>query len=119
MAVTVVTLNGTTLPQASGFDIRTEYLAGVTTLANGDIRRDLVDSNRKRRFVLSWVHQNKTNRDAIETAYTAAVAGAVNLVTPDGDTVSVTAPPQPGIQASGYSTGAAMYYRISLELWEV
>jgi hypothetical protein len=119
VSISAISLNGSSLPQASGFDVRSEYLAGVTTLANGDVRRDLVDANVKRRFVVSWVHVSASDRDTIETAYTAAVAGSVSFVTPEGDTTTVTAAPSPSMTAQGYSDGKNMYYRLSLELWEV
>jgi hypothetical protein len=98
--------------------VRTEYLGAATTLANGKLRRDLVNTQAKRRFSLAWTRLSASQRADVEAAYDAAVKGEVAFVGPDGVTCTVTAGPQPAASFEGWVSARKVYFRGSLELYE-
>lgn len=119
MAINTIVLNSSNLPQVSGYSQRMEYLGGATVLANGDLRRDLVDSNGKRRWTLTWSALDSSGISTILSAWGAAVAADVSFTSPDGTGYTVNAGQNPSMQWEAYKVaGGALRYRATLELWE-
>ena len=118
MAISTLSLNGVPLVAPSAFNVRTEYLGAATTLANGKLRRDLVNAQAKRRFSLAWTRLSASQRADVEGAYDAAVKGEVSFVGPDGVSCTVTAGPQPSASFEGWVSARTVFFRGSLELYE-
>jgi len=120
MAINTIVINSVNQPQVSQYSIRIEYLGGSVTLANGGLRRDLVNANGKRRWSLSWSALTATQLGTVLTAHAAAVAGDVTFTSPDGTGYTVNAGPNPVMSWEAYQVaGGALRYRASMELWEV
>ncbi len=119
MSVSTTRLNNIPLAQVADYSISTAYVGGAVTLANGALRRDLMDVNAKRRFSLAWVGLTSAELATIEAAYAAAVAGDVAFVGPDGASCNVNAGPNPGLRKEAYKVaGGTLRWRCSFELWE-
>lgn len=116
--ISTLVLNGQALAPPSAYSKRTEYVGASTTLANGKLRRDLVQSQAKRRFTLAWTRLNAAQLAAVEAAYDAAVKGEVSFVGPDGVACTVTAGPQPSASFEGWVSARTVFFRGSLELYE-
>lgn len=120
---TTMKLNGATLAQCSSFSVRLEFLGSAVTLANGELRRDLVKTLVKRRWTLSWVALSVSEAITVIEAWAAAVAGDVKFIPPDygtgtGYDVNAGANPQSTFEAYQVA-GGTLRYRASIELWEV
>lgn len=119
MSISATKLNGVTLPQVASYSISTAYVGGAVTLASGQIRRDLMNNNAKRRISLAWVALTGAELATIEAAYHAAVQGDVAFVGPDGMTCNVNAGTTPGLNKEAFRVaGGALRWRCSFELWE-
>jgi hypothetical protein len=64
-----LTLNSNNLPDPQVYKTSTFYRGAATVMADGTIRRDLVDSSAKRRFTLQWVAVTDANKTTLETAF--------------------------------------------------
>jgi hypothetical protein len=118
MSIGAVALNSKALPVPAGYQVRVEYLGAPTKLADGSIRRDLVNSTGVRRYTLVWNALTEDDKDDIEDAYDDAVAGDVALTLPDSTSDTVTAKPSPSLQFEAYHSGGVLRYRVTMELWE-
>ena len=120
MAINTIVVNSNNLPQVSQYSTRIEYLGGAVTLASGDLRRDLVDGNGKRRWTLTWAALTSTELGNVIAAHSSAVAGDVSFTSPDGTGYTVNAGPNPTMTWEAYKVpGGVLKYRASMELWEV
>ena len=85
-------LNSVTLPHIAKDDGYTEWVGvrgGTTILADGTLRRQLVQSANKRRFALRWKALTGTQKTAIETALNSAGSGSVSFTAPTGTAYTV------------------------------
>ena len=124
---TTMKLNGATLAQCSSFSVRIEWLGSAVGLANGGLRRDLVNANLKRRWSLSWVALTVSEAITIIENWADAVAGDVKFIPPDytitdpetdlGYDVNAGQNPQSTFEAYQVA-GGSLRYRASIELWE-
>ena len=120
MAISTVSINSVNQAQVSGYSVTTFWQGGAIDLANGEIRRDLVDANAKRKFSLTWVDVSGTELAALLTAHAATVNGDVTFVPPEGGSYTVNAGKTPSITYEAYRpSGADPRFRCSMELWEV
>jgi hypothetical protein len=120
MAINTIVINSVNQPQVSQYTTRIEYLGGSTILASGDLRRDLVDSNGKRRWTLTWASLDSTDLGKVITAHSSAVAADVGFTSPDGTGYTVNAGPNPSMQWEAYKVpGGVLRYRVTMELFEV
>jgi hypothetical protein len=133
MTIYTTTLNGTALAAPAAMNGSAEFLGGATTLADGGLRRDLVDTSAKKRWSLSWVKLTATELGTIQTAFAAAVAGDVAFNPPDLEPLydedephaqtnayTVNAGQTPRLTWEAYKiAGQALRYRAALELSEV
>jgi hypothetical protein len=133
VTINVLTLDGTTLPSPSAMTMRGEFLGGAVVLADGTLRRDLLDGDLKRRWTLSWVKLTAAQLATVQAEYEDAVAGDVAFNPPDLTPVyalttpfaqtnayTVNAGPTPGMTWEAYkAAGSVLYYRASFELFEV
>lgn len=117
-AISTVTLNGSALPGPTTYRKDVEFVGGSVTLASGKVRRDLVRATAARKYALSWVALTTTQKTTLEAAWAAAVAGEVAFVAPDGDTVTVTAPPEARISFEAYVSQGVLLWKTAIELWE-
>lgn len=112
-------LNNVTLADPTTYTVQGVWLGGAVQLANGNLRRDLVNGSMKRRFSLAWVALSSAQLAAITSAFAAAVAGDVPFVGPDGTSCNVNAGMTPVLNYETFVVGGgALLYRCSLELWE-
>lgn len=118
-AISTVTLNGSTLPGPTTYRKDVEFVGGSVTLANGTVRRDLVRATAARKYALAWVALSTTDKGTLETAWAAAVAGEVSFASPDGDSVTVTAPPDARLSFEAYQSQGVLLWKTAIELWEV
>lgn len=119
MSISATKLNGVTLPQVASYSISTTYIGGAVTLATGQIRRDLMAANAKRRFSLAWVALTSAELATVEAAYHAAVNGDVAFVGADGISCNVNAGATPGLNKEAFRVaGGALRWRCSFDLWE-
>jgi hypothetical protein len=118
-AIATVKLNGSVLPGPTTYRKDVEFVGGSVTLANGTVRRDLVRTAAARKYALAWVALTTTQKGTLETAWAAAVAGEVSFESPDGDNVSVTAPPDARLSFEAYQSQNSLLWKSAIELWEV
>lgn len=108
-----ITLAGIVLAPENQFQSRLEWRGGATVLANGNIRRDLVQASPKHVFTLSWPWLTATDRANLESAYEAAVNGPVSFVAPDGETYTVTAAEEAALEFDAFRSAGRLIYRTS------
>lgn len=94
MALTTVTLGGTTLPAlyySSGYVERKAYRGATSIMADGSVSIDLVATGAKRNPQLTWTNIVEADKDTIDTALAAIVTnGSAELYTPNGENFNVT-----------------------------
>jgi len=124
---TTLKLSGDTLAQCNNFSVTFAYVGSAVTLADGGLRRDLVDANYKRRWSLSWTALTQSELNTIIAAWADAVAGDVKFIPPDytisdplidlGYDVNAGSNPQSTFEAYVVA-GGTLRWRASIELWE-
>ena len=122
MTINTIALGGHNLPQCQVFSVRVDYLGGATTLADGSLRRDLMDTACRHRWTLTWVSLTGTEIGNILHAFDGAVAGDVAFTAPDGTGYTVNAGEKPTLSWDAYKVagaGGVLRYRASMELAEV
>jgi hypothetical protein len=124
-------LNGSTLASPAAMNGSDEFLGGATQLADGSLRRDLVQANGKLRWSLSWVKLTAAELATLQGAFAAAVAGDVEFSPPDLEPLydeddeqtnayTVNAGQNPRLTWEAYKVANQdLRYRASLELFEV
>lgn len=117
MTIYATILNGTTLAAPSAMNGSDEFLGGATTLADGSIRRDLVQADGKLRWSLAWVKLTKTELGTLQTAFAAAVAGDVEFNPPDQEPLYAEA--EPHAQTNAYTVNAGQNPRLTWEAYKV
>lgn len=94
MALTTVTLGGTTLPGLyydGGYTERKAYRGAAAVMVDGSINVDLVATGAKRNPQLTWTNIDEDDKDTVDTALAAVVTnGYAELVTPNNETFNVT-----------------------------
>jgi hypothetical protein len=116
---TSITLDETDLPQVSEFSVGVAYIGGAAQLADGGLRRDLMDASAKRRFSLAWTALSASELGDVLDGFDGAVAGDVDFDAPDGGEYTVNAGTTPSLRYEAYVVaGGNLLYRCSMELWE-
>jgi hypothetical protein len=116
---TSITLNSDALAMASEFSVSLAYIGGAAQLADGGLRRDLMDASAKRRISMAWTALTADELSTILGAFDDAVGADVSLVAPDGGTYTVNAGTTPSLRYEAYVVaGGTWRFRCSMELWE-
>ena len=90
---TAPTLGGTTLPSPSGYRERVGYRGGFTEMADGTLAVDLVNTNAKREFTVTWKGLNDTQKGAVETAFATVKSASATFLSPTNVSYTVTRSP--------------------------
>ena len=86
---TAPVLNSVTLPSPDQYEEYVGVRGGTTVLADGSLRRQLVQSGNKRRFVLGWTRLTGTQKTTLETALNSAASASRSFTAPTGSAYTV------------------------------
>jgi hypothetical protein len=118
MTISAITLNAQSLEQLSEYEIIDTPRGGITVLANGALRRDLVDSSMRKLFRLTWYALTGAQLATLRTAHASAIAGVVAWADPDGDSYYVTADETGSLNTVAYKSGGSLVWRCTAVLRE-
>lgn len=116
MTISAITLAGESLAQVSEYEIVDTPRGGVTILANGALRRDLVDTSLRKLFRLTWYALTGAQLATLRTAHTLAMTGVVVWADPDGSSYYVTADETGSINTVAYKSGTSLVWRTTVVL---
>lgn len=119
MAYTQPVIGIYTLPHPSEYREQRQFRGAMAEMANGAVAFDVVNTNPKRVYTLTWRAISDADRATLQNAYDSLKTADASFTPPTGDgAVTVTRTPRElvfdGIKAAG-----GLRWQVTLELREV
>lgn len=118
MTISAPTLAGVTLPHPSEMVPDVIFRGGVTVLADGSLRRDLVDATVMHSWRLVWYALTSTQLGDVQNGFAWAAAAPVVFVDPSGSSYLVTVDEQTALGVTVVKTPGVLRYRVTMALRE-
>jgi len=110
MSISAPVLAGQTLPFPRTYKKTDLWRSGATTTADGTVSHDLVNDAVKHRFEMTWQIASATGIGYIETAYALMGTSPVTFTDTNGNSYTVTRPPEDTGLIVDWTTIRGTYY---------
>ena len=118
MAYTQPVLGSSTLPHPSEYKEAREFRGAMATMADGSAAFEVVNTNVKRTYTLTWRAISDTDRSTIRTAWDALKTASVSFTPPTGDGAVTVTRTETGPTFEVVKAAAGLRWNVTMELRE-
>ena len=119
MAYTQPVLGSSTLPHPSEYKETPEWRGAMATMADGSAAFDVVNTNAKKTYTLTWRAISDADRGTIQTAWDALKTASVSFTPPTGDGAVTVTRTETGPTFEVVKAASGLRWNATLELRQV
>ena len=119
MAYTQPILGGTTLPHPSEYKEARLFRGAMVEMADGSAAFDVVNTNAKKLYTLTWKAVTDTNKGTIETAFDAMKTASVAFTPPSGAGATTVTRTDKDLAFDVIRAAPGLRWNVTMELREV